>query len=222
MRIQFFAIQPHSLKSTVDIIVYTSVFCYLSLENWSYFHDIQGGLFQKKSLKLMHAADFASLFLLIFCHICIPQNVAIGRSLGHFRTTWRMDRCRCHSAGMRYVSASNGLRGKGWDYMLAPNISTLSSLFSWFGGNGCVVKGKDPIGDIPFFTEPWVREGRVQCAEKSEIFFTVSDCKIVGKCILSFLKSHLFGYQHIGSHGPSTNLPFGVCAIYFDLKVTWS
>ena len=26
---------------------------------------------------------------------------------------------------------------------------------------------------------------------------------------------------HIGSYGPSTNLLFGICAIYFDLKVYW-
>ena len=25
---------------------------------------------------------------------------------------------------------------------------------------------------------------------------------------------------HIGLEGPFTNLPFGICAIYFDLKVT--
>ena len=179
----------------------------------------------------MHAADFASLFLLICCHICIPQNVAIGRSLGHFRTTWRMDRCRCHSAGMRFVDIVYRFQWDErkrmrlqilWATCLRQRYLLFLPFYSWFGRNGCVVKGKDPIGDIPFFTEPWVREGRVQCAEKSEIFFTVSDCKIVGKCILSLLKSHLFGYQHIGSYGPSTNLPFGVCAIYFDLKVTWS
>ena len=152
----------------------------------------------------MHAADFASLFLLIFCHICIPQNVAIGRSLGHFRTTWRMDGCRCHSAGDAVCFRFQ------WATCLRQRYLLFLPFFSWFGRNGCVVKGKDPIGDIPFFTEPWVREGRIHCAEKSEIFFNVSDCKIVGKCILSFLKSHLFGYQHIGSYGPSTNLPFGV------------
>ena len=37
--------------------------------------------------------------------------------------------------------------------------------------------------------------------------------------ISTVIQKYMAQSPYIGSHGHSTNIPFGICAIYFDLKV---
>ena len=95
----------------------------------------RGGLFQKKISQTDACCRFCvvvSSHLLPHLH---PPNVAIGRSLGHFRTTWRMDRCRCHSAGMRFVDIVYRFQWderKGWDFRFYGLHACAKGIYSFF------------------------------------------------------------------------------------------
>ena len=55
----------------------------------------------------------------------------------------------------------------------------------------------------------WMR--MLNCICMSLLFFLLNS---------SVIEKHMAQSLHIGSYGSSTNLPFGICAIYFDLKVS--